>query len=141
MKIAIPNWQGRVSPVFDVARDVLLVDVVDGLAQARTAVRMSEDDIQARVKTMVDLSVDVLICGAISRPLEMAVWLAGIEVFPQTRGSVEQVLAAFVSGNLNQDKFIMPGCCGLRRRSRGRGSRNGQGRAWQGKGGGENAKR
>jgi len=48
MKIAIPNWQGRVSPVFDVARDVLLVDVVDGLAQARTAVRMSEDEFAAR---------------------------------------------------------------------------------------------
>ena len=29
MKVAVPDWEGRVSPVFDVARQVLLVDLDD----------------------------------------------------------------------------------------------------------------
>jgi hypothetical protein len=30
MRIAIPQWQGRVSPVFDVAGILLLIDIEDG---------------------------------------------------------------------------------------------------------------
>jgi len=29
MKVAIPHWQGRISPVFDVAGALLLVDVAN----------------------------------------------------------------------------------------------------------------
>ena len=34
MRIAIPEWQGRVSPVFDVAVSLLLIDV-DGKHEVR----------------------------------------------------------------------------------------------------------
>lgn len=137
MKIAIPCWQNRISPVFDVARNVLLVDVIDGPEQVRTNVQMNDDSIQARVKALVDLGTNVLVCGAISRPLEMGLALRGVKVIPHMCGQVEQVLAAFIAGDLDQEKFIMPGCCRRRRRGSGGGRRwrNGQ------KGGGENAQR
>jgi predicted Fe-Mo cluster-binding NifX family protein len=123
MKVAIPHWQGRISPVFDVARDVLLVDVGSGPEQTRSEVRLGGSSVIERTKQLVELNVDILICGAISKPLEAALAAAGVRVFSQTCGQVEQVLGAFITGKLYQDKFTMPGCCGLRRRGRRRSQR------------------
>jgi len=127
MKVAIPHWQGRVRPVFDVAGNVLLVDVADGGEQARRNVPLSAGGIAARVSALAESGAEVLVCGAISRPLEMAISAAGIEVMPQTCGDVERVLAAFIRGELEQEAFLMPGCCGRRRRLRaGRGCGGGR---------------
>ena len=120
MRVAIPHWQGRVSPVFDVAGNVLLVDVADGKEQARQNVAVEAEQPQARASLLAGHGAAVLICGAISWPLEMALASAGIEVIPQTCGDIEQVLAAFVNGQLQQDAFLMPGCCGRRRQFRAR---------------------
>lgn len=118
MRIAIPNWQGRVSPVFDVATQLLVVDVTDGKMEERRTIELLGDEFQARLRQVAELDVDVLICGAISWQLELALSNAGIEVASQTCGNVEDVLAAFVAGELDQEAFIMPGCCGRRRRAR-----------------------
>jgi hypothetical protein len=56
------------------------------------------------------------ICGGISWPLEVMLLSARVEVIPQTCGSVEDVLKAFMSGRLTEQAFVMPGCCGRRRR-------------------------
>jgi len=115
-RVAIPHWQGRVSPVFDVAGNVLLVDVADGTEQARQNVAVDGEQPRAREHLLSEHGATVLICGAISWPLEMALSAAGIEVIPQTCGDIDQVLTAFIDGRLNQDAFLMPGCCGRRRR-------------------------
>jgi len=120
MKVAIPHWQGRISPVFDVASNVLIVELDGGVERARQNVAFDLDDPRARAQRLAQTGADVLVCGAISWPMEMAVSAAGIEVIPQTCGDVEQVLAAFADGRLRQGAFLMPGCCGRRRRWRAR---------------------
>jgi len=120
MKVAIPHWQGRVSPVFDVAGNVLVVEIRDGVEQSRQDVALDAEDPQLRATRLAQTGTDILICGAISWPLEMALSAVGIDVIPQTCGDVEQVLAAFVHGQLRQDAFLMPGCCGRRRQFRAR---------------------
>jgi len=125
MKVAIPNWQGRVSPVFDVAARVLVVDIEDGQIQGRQVLPLDGEDLHSRVQRLADTGVEVLICGVLSRPLALALASAGVEVVPQTCGPVEEVLAAFAAGRLAQDAFLMPGCCGRRRRLRGQCRREG----------------
>lgn len=141
MKVAIPQWQGRVSPVFDVAGNVLLVEVAEGKEQARQSVPIDAEQPQERASLLSRHAASVLICGAISWPLEMTVSAMGIEVISQTCGDIEQVLAAFLNGQLNQEAFLMPGCCGRRRRFQA-GRRRG-GRCWRNgqKGGDDNAQR
>ena len=135
MKIAIPNWQGRVSPVFDVAGNVLIVDIDDGVEQARRDVVVNVENLQGRAAWLAEIGADVLVCGAISKPLEMAVSATGIEVISQICGDLECVLAAFIDGRLDQGAFLMPGCCGrrrqvqARRRCGGRSTLGRQGRA------------
>ncbi len=118
MKVAIPHWRGRISPVFDVAGSVLVIDVADGVEQARQDVALEAEEPRARAERLAQTGTNVLVCGAISWPMEMALSAKGIKVIPQTCGEVEQVLAAFIGGQLGQDAFLMPGCCGRRRRFR-----------------------
>ena len=94
MKVAIPHWQGRVSPVFDVAGNVLVVEIDGGSERARQEVVFNVDGPQARAARLTEAGADVLVCGAISKPLEVAVSAAGIEVIPQTCGEVGSVLRA-----------------------------------------------
>ena len=129
MKVAIPHWRGRVSPVFDVAGSVLLVDVDGGEERGRRDVQLEMEELPARAGILAELGADVLVCGAISWPLERALSAAGIEVVPQTCGDVERVLAAFLDGRLDQNEFLMPGCCGRRRRLRMRRRRSRKGRS------------
>jgi len=115
MNVAIPHWQGRVSPVLDVAGSILLVGIDAGGVRSRQDVALLDEDPQTRAAFLAGIGTNVLICGAVSWPLEMALAAAGIEVIPQTCGDVEAVLAAFLKGSLARGGFLMPGCCGRRR--------------------------
>jgi predicted Fe-Mo cluster-binding NifX family protein len=129
MKIAIPTWQGRISPVLDVARRVLVVELEDAAERARTVEVLDETEPAARVRRLAVLGVDVLICGAISQHLESLLQAEGIRTIPQTCGDVEEVLRAFMDGRLLEPAFLMPGCRGHRRRCR---HRRGRGRGPRG---------
>ena len=123
MKVAIPEWQGRISTVFDVAATLVVADVVDAQAVEQRTVRLFCSDLHGRVMELAGMGVDVLICGAISWPFEMALSNAGIKVIPHTCGEVQPVLASYIANRLNPNPFLMPGCCGRRRRCRGQGRR------------------
>jgi predicted Fe-Mo cluster-binding NifX family protein len=109
VNIAIPQWRGRVSPVFDSACQVLLVEILEGGHVRREMLSIAEDDPLERARSLQRFGVQLLICGAISRPMEMALAAAGIEVIPNTCGQVEDVLNAFLTGRLNEKAFLMPG--------------------------------
>ena len=119
MRTAIPIADGRISPVFDVARRLLLVDIENKREVHRTEETLEEPELAARARRVAELGAEVLVCGAISRPLEAMLISTGVEVIPQTCGPVENVLRAFISGQLTEQAFVIPGCCGHRRRFRG----------------------
>ena len=119
MRVAVPVSDGRISPVFDVARRLLLVDIENAREVGRTENTLEEVELAARARRVAELGADGLICGAISRPLEAMLLSAGVAVIPQTCGPVDDVLRAFMSGQLTEQAFVIPGCCGRRRRFRG----------------------
>jgi len=120
MKIAVPIWNDRVSPVFDTARQVLLVDYVNGEPIARAEEVIDDTTLPQRAAKLLKLEVDVLICGAISRPLQSILSGAGISVIPFVAGSVDEVLSAYIQDNLGDARLRMPGCPGRRRQCRSR---------------------
>ena len=67
MKVAVPVWQGRVSPVFDVAGQLLLVELVEGVETSRREHRLPDAEPQQRAVQLSELQVETLICGAISQ--------------------------------------------------------------------------
>ena len=106
MKIAIPVWDDRVSPVFDVARSIRVVDIVDG---AVVDVSNRELESEQRTATLVKLGVDLVVCSAISIPLESTLWVSGVEVIPDTCGNAEEIIQALASGDRTLVRFRSPG--------------------------------
>jgi len=128
MKVAVPVWQGRVSPVFDVAGQLLLVELVEGVETSRREHRLPDAEPQQRAALLSELQVETLICGAISQPLEALVTDSGIKVYGRVCGNVDEVLRAFAAGAVSDPRYAMPGCCGRqRRRFRGGCRRGGRG--------------
>jgi predicted Fe-Mo cluster-binding NifX family protein len=131
MKVAIATWNGRVSPVFDVARQVLMLDIGNGQVAARHEEPLPGTDPQAQAARMTGLGAEVLLCGAISQPMAAVLAATGIRVIPFIAGTVEDVLAAWMAGSLPNPDLSMPGCCGRMRRCHGgRGGGRGR-RGWE----------
>lgn len=120
MKIAVPEWQGRISPVFDVAEDILLIDMEKNREKDRQTIVLAKNTPWERAGLLRRMRVNVLICGAVSWPLEMALKAKGIQVISNICGQIEAVLAAFRNQRLIDNAYLMPGCCGrgLQRRHR-----------------------
>jgi predicted Fe-Mo cluster-binding NifX family protein len=117
MRIVVPVWNGRVSPVCDVATHVMVVDVAGDEAAFEEEHVIHGSD---RVRALSELGADVLICGAISVDLEERLLASGIEVVAEIRGPSEEVVRRYLDGSLIQPGFSMPGCFSRRRRARGR---------------------
>jgi predicted Fe-Mo cluster-binding NifX family protein len=118
MKIAIPYWQSRVSPVCDEARHFLIVHLLDDGQVRRSELELTlpGTDLVGRTARLQDLEVDTLICGAISQALETMLRGRGIQVVARVCGELEEVLQAFQTGTLEQDRFALPGCARRKRR-------------------------
>lgn len=110
MKIAIPYWQGRVSPVFDESREILLIDIENDREVGRIEMKLKHKEHSLRAAYVAGLGAEWLICGAISHSLTNALISKKVKVFPYTRGSITEIIEAFLKGNLDSPLFLMPGC-------------------------------
>ena len=117
MKIAIPVWEKGISPVFDTASRLLVVEVEDQKETSRFEIYLDEQDFSRRCVRIRNLGIDILICGAISRPYSRMLMASGIKVIPELSGQAGDVLNAYLQGNLfSSSRFQMPGCKKSRRR-------------------------
>ena len=129
MKIAIPIYNDSVSNVFDFAHKLLLVEIEDSKEANRSEVALESQSLPQRVGQLKSLGVDALVCGAISRVLANMVTSSGIQLLPYVTGRINDVLQAYLNGQLVQSQFTMPGCWSGARKGFGRRRR---GYRWQG---------
>jgi predicted Fe-Mo cluster-binding NifX family protein len=109
MRLSVAVWGSEVSPVFDFAHRILVVQCDEHQAQARYHYEIPEESMAARAERLRELGVNVLICGAISNPLAKMVSGLGITLIPWKCGLIEEVLIAYFSGTLGDPRFSMPG--------------------------------
>ena len=126
----MPIYNDSISNVFDFAHRLLLVDVENGKETNRSEVALESQLLPQRTGQLKDLEVDVLVCGAISRVLANMVATSGIQVLPYVTGRVDDVLQAYLTGQLVKPEFSMPGCWPGARKGFGR--RGGRGCQWRG---------
>ena len=123
MRTAFSLWNERIAPVFDVARQLWIVDAADAKVLGQTGRRFSTDDPYERALRLVTLQVEQLVCGAITRGSYDALADKGIQVFSFVAGDIEQVIQAWLTDQLNDGQLSMPGCNrgkrhGMRRNAR-----------------------
>ena len=109
MKLAVPVWEGKVSPLFDAASRLLILQLENNRETYRSERDMDERNLARRCSHIKRLDVDTLICGAISRYFYRMLVAADIEVIPWISGPVEEVLEAYMHDTLHDSKFLMPG--------------------------------
>ena len=109
MVILMPVLGGRLSPLLDVAERFLLVQATAGREVSRRELSLEPADLVGRARDLAGLGAELVICGAVSWPLEELLGLLGVGVVPNTCGPAEEVLAAFLRGEL-AERFLLPGC-------------------------------
>lgn len=110
MRIGIPIWGDKVSPLFDTAARLMIVEVEGEGVTSRFETVLEEQDICRRCFRIRGMAVDTLICGAISRPFLSMLLSSGIKIIPEISGNPEDVLKAYLQGDLFHSRFLMPGC-------------------------------
>lgn len=145
-KIAFSYWNNRIAPVFDTAQSLLVVESENGRVLTQTRITLPESLPVQKALRLMDMGVDALVCGAISRPMHDLIATHRIQVISFVAGDLLDVVQAWLEGTLETDLFAMPGC--RRRRwggyakemipmvGQGRGYGRGQEAGGRGRGGG-----
>ena len=110
MKVALTVWENRISPVFDCAQVLLVVDINDRMATGRRFEPFRYESPFSRAAKLSDLKIEVLICGAVSDLFANMIETYGIRIIPFVAGAVDEVLDAYLTGDISSSKFKMPGC-------------------------------
>ncbi|MGD2124534.1 MAG: NifB/NifX family molybdenum-iron cluster-binding protein [Desulfobacteraceae bacterium] len=105
----MPIWENKISPVLDTASRLLVLDIEDQSEAARLEIYFDEHDLSRRRFRIQALGVDILICGAVSRPFLRMLTASGVSVIPGISGHAEDVIRGCLQGNLSQSRFLMPG--------------------------------
>lgn len=131
MKIAIPIWENHVSTVLDFSEHLVIVDIEGTTVKGETSINWSLCNDTMKISLMKEEGVDVLICGAVSKPMQMMVEDSGITLFYGLRGLKDAILQAYLDGTLHHDHFRLPGtamtgCAGRKRKCQNRKSKSEQ---------------
>lgn len=110
MKVALTVWEDRISPLFDSSRTLLIADIkARGVGEKRLE-PFECDSAFSRAEKLDELGVKVLICGGISSFFASLIEAHHIRIIPFAAGAVDEVMEAYVTGNLSNKRFRMPGC-------------------------------
>jgi predicted Fe-Mo cluster-binding NifX family protein len=116
MKIAIPEHQGRVAPVFDTCRHLLIFARNETREVFVAELDWSTVSRQARALRLKELGIDVLLCGAISCGIEDQIHGQGIGLVAWLAGEVPAILKAHREGSVMDMEYAMPGTLMCRQR-------------------------
>lgn len=110
MNIALTVWEDRISPVFDAATTLLLVEIRNGGIAGRRFAPLHPAGAMRLGEMLKQMDVSVLICGAISEGYANRLSFTGIELIPFISGKTERILETFVKEEPLRPVFSMPGC-------------------------------
>jgi hypothetical protein len=102
-RAAIPVFRGRVAPVLDSCTQLWVLD-----SQVR-AVPLECACLRDRVRSLLDLGVEVVICGAVSDYLSRLLEKNHIRLVCGIAGDAQEVVRAYRQGRLHLACFRMPG--------------------------------
>ena len=100
MRIAIPTFGTRVSPRFDCAQTVLLVQIEEGSRPETQQLDASGWAPHTRINKLLELGVEVLVCGGIDCWSAQSLQSADVAIFCGVTGEAQEALQAYLRGEL-----------------------------------------
>ena len=112
MKAAFATWNNRIAPVFDVARQIHIVQTESGQIVGEALEALFDDIPVQKALRLAEMGIGTLVCGAVSRPMQAMISAYGIRVISFVAGDLREIIQAWLSDEIEHDCFAMPGCCG-----------------------------
>jgi predicted Fe-Mo cluster-binding NifX family protein len=112
VRVAIPKFKSRVSPVFDTCKRVLLVDIEQQREIARSEIYLDEFSLTERVNILHKSQITSIVCSGISEMLQNMLKKLQIDLITGIAGEVDEVVDAYMAEQLDDPKFYMPGYIG-----------------------------
>lgn len=100
MKLAIPVFRTKISPRFDETQGFVLVETSGGDVVSRENLATSGWSEIEKMKRLLDLGVDALICGGIDRASLQYLSFNGVTVFSWVTGEVEDALICYLDNRM-----------------------------------------
>ncbi len=120
MKVAFTAWEDKISPVFNSTRMLLIVDIDNTEIISRRYEAFNPKIIFCLADILINLKIDVLICGAISKIPARIIEDSGVNLIPFIGGNIEDILVSYVKEKRVISTFLMPGCNPKRNKTRNR---------------------
>lgn len=108
-RIAVPAFNGRVSPVLDTCTQLYMLPSSGASNTANGMLPMTGGSIFERAGVIRKHGIRLIICGAVSEAYYHLLREAGIELVCGVTGDIDEVVAAYRSGTLGHARFRMPG--------------------------------
>jgi len=100
MKIAIPVFQTKISPRFDSTQGFILLQIEKRNVMKREELPTKDWPSSAKIKQLVDLGVDTLICGGIDLESMQQLNFNGIKIYSWITGEIEDAITRFLNQGL-----------------------------------------
>lgn len=108
-RIAVPVFNGRVSPVIDTCTQLYMLESDGRQFVANRTVPMKGASIFERASEIKKLGIQLIICGAVGEAFYNLLKEADIDLVCGITGDIDEVIDAYRDGALSQVRFRMPG--------------------------------
>ena len=109
MKVAIPLFGLRVSPRCYYSEKMLLAQISDKRVVSRKIIDTAGMFEHERLSQLVDLEIDVFVCGAIDQEFVEKASSYGVKVIYNVAAEVEEILTALIEGTLRNGYGLTSG--------------------------------
>lgn len=106
MKIAIPIFHTKISPRFDSTQGFVLLQIEKSNVMKREKLPTKDWPLTAKIKQLVDLGIDTLICGGIDLESLQNLNFNGIHVYSWITGEVEDAVTCFLNQELESGVIL-----------------------------------
>jgi len=97
MKVAIPLFKDRVAPHFGSSSNALLVEIVNGTVKQKAKWDIGSSGAMDMARHLINLGVEKVICGGISRIHKQWLIDKGIVVEDNQKGNAEKIIEKILS--------------------------------------------
>jgi predicted Fe-Mo cluster-binding NifX family protein len=108
MKIAIPVFQTKISPRFDSTQGFILLQIEKNNVIKRENLPTKDWPSSAKIKQLVDLEVDTMICGGIDLESMQQLNFNGIKIYSWITGEIEDAVTRFLNQGLESGIILGP---------------------------------
>ena len=109
-RIAVPVFNNRVAPLFDVAGSFVLFETEKDRIVRQDLLHITVSNPTEKISELHSHGIDLIICSAISKYLMDSINSRDIVLIPGIIGDVTEVVQACITDSLQIDKYAMPGC-------------------------------